>query len=204
MKVEFVRNGEAGCGTCTLRVNVDDRPATVGQVMRLLATPSFSKRFAKSILQGRDHARAYDSRGVFFECVPVSSDTVEEMPFECAIITTPQFDYCLENPKPFKDYLKKGSAVAVFQNRRHDATLICPIHRDGDRGPFGHLTEFLDNASAHQHQVFWARVGETYLEIVRGRGSYPTYLSTSGTGVAYLHMRIDRTPKYFHYTPYMP
>lgn len=203
MDIEFVRDGTARGGTCTLRVNVDGKPATVGQAMRLLATSTFSTPFAEAILQAQEHARTGDAEGVFFECVPVSADTVETMPFECAIITTHLFDGCKENSRPFRRHLKNSGTVAVFQNIGRDATLVCPVHRDSDHGPFGHLTEFLKNSTPYQRRVFWNTVGQTYLEIIELRGSQLTYLSTSGTGVAYLHMRIDERSKYFHYPPYM-
>ncbi len=34
-------------------------------------------------------------------------------------------------------------------------------------------------------------------------GDRPTWLSTAGHGVAWLHVRLDTRPKYYRYTPYV-
>ena len=61
---------------------------------------------------------------------------------------------------------------------------------------FKHIAPFMSSACMFQIEDLWVRVareGKAYLQ-ERPR---PMYLSTSGTGVFYLHVRLDDVPKYY-------
>ena len=45
----------------------------------------------------------------------------------------------------------------------------------------------------------WAAVGVAVKEAL---GEQPLWVSTSGLGVYWLHVRLDSSPKYFQHTPY--
>ncbi|MEJ2577044.1 MAG: hypothetical protein P8106_10325, partial [Gammaproteobacteria bacterium] len=64
---------------------------------------------------------------------------------------------------------------------------------------YPHLAVFLRNAPKDQVRALWLRTAE---EMLRHVGDRPTWLSTAGGGVAWLHVRLDRRPKYYSHTPY--
>ena len=51
-----------------------------------------------------------------------------------------------------------------------------------------------------QAAAFWAKVGSTYESLVAQKGDRPVWLSTEGSGVPWLHVRMDARPKYHYHT----
>jgi len=91
-----------------------------------------------------------------------------------------------------------ASEVAVFANLGGDARLIAPCPR-GEPRAYPHLAAFARHAPAAQQHALWARVGSELAAMI---GTRPLWLSTSGLGVPWLHVRIDRSPKYYTHAPY--
>ena len=50
-----------------------------------------------------------------------------------------------------------------------------------------------------QQQALWQAVSKAVEEQICGR---PLWLNTAGGGVAWLHVRLDSTPKYYQFAPY--
>ena len=55
---------------------------------------------------------------------------------------------------------------------------------------------------AAQQHAFWRLVGATIAQTLEQRGERRTWLNTEGSGVPWLHVRIDSSPKYYHHDPY--
>jgi hypothetical protein len=53
-----------------------------------------------------------------------------------------------------------------------------------------------------QKERFWQKVGEKMEESLLSANNAPRWLSTSGLGVSYLHVRIDNRPKYYSFDEY--
>jgi hypothetical protein len=68
-----------------------------------------------------------------------------------------------------------------------------------------HLAAFLRGGQP-QHVVWmWARLGKEVKAVFAADGADPLskrWVSTSGLGVSWLHLRIDSAPKYYNYVPY--
>ena len=64
---------------------------------------------------------------------------------------------------------------------------------------YPHLASFVRTAPEEQIQDFWKEVSQTYDADL---GESPKWLSTSGLGVYWLHVRVDSRPKYYTYSPY--
>ena len=58
------------------------------------------------------------------------------------------------------------------------------------------------HGSAPQIDRLWQTVGDSIQHTLLGRGNKPLWVSTSGLGVYWLHIRLDSFPKYYTYTPY--
>jgi hypothetical protein len=94
-------------------------------------------------------------------------------------------------------------AVRTFANRSGDARLIapCPPAAGASAVDYGHLLSFLRGAPAAQVHAVWAAAAEA-MEARLARGPGPVWLSTSGLGVPWLHVRVDDRPKYIGWEPF--
>ncbi len=83
--------------------------------------------------------------------------------------------------------------VQRCKNLSGDTLLIVPKERVGKN--FSSLYYFMKEASDTQQRMFWKQVA---LEARNQLKHHPNiYISTEGTGVAYLHVRICTYPKYY-------
>jgi hypothetical protein len=71
----------------------------------------------------------------------------------------------------------------------------------GPAAAYAHIATFMREGDPAQIDALWRRTGRV-LEgrLKRERG--PVWVSTSGLGVSWLHIRLDRRPKYFTWAPF--
>jgi hypothetical protein len=113
--------------------------------------------------------------------------------YECNIINSDFLASRSPDPQTFSQYFNKTKNVVTFPNLGHDADLIVPCPKS-ENSCYTHIGSFVRKADENQIDEFWKITGrETLLAI----GSKPTWLSTSGLGVFWLHARIDTVPKYY-------
>ena len=133
-----------------------------------------------------------------WECPPLTIATAER-PFGYVLTNAPEL--CAPaDPAPFGSALgaASGGSIAVFPNLLGDATLVVP-RLAGPVAAYASLATFVRGAPAEQIDALWQAVGTAMAERV---GDAPTWLSTAGNGVAWLHVRLDRQPKYYVHAPY--
>lgn len=151
--------------------------------------------------------------GMFFECPPVTAATWNTLPFEFVLI--PRADAfagmtldIVSFASHFADARANGQTVAAFDSMGKDARLVAPCNR-GSIG-WAHLSEFVHRADGKLFAALWRRVGaELHTRLTAGvngttdlAGMLPLWLSTSGLGVSWLHVRIDSRPKYYQFRPF--
>lgn len=117
--------------------------------------------------------------------------------FECVAVDDPSLDV-RPDPSPFWEHLRGDREVVRFANLGGDALLVVPCRRDGER-TYSHLANFLRGAPRDQQRELWRAVSVAMSERL---GDRPVWLSTAGGGVAWLHVRLDDTPKYYAHVPY--
>jgi hypothetical protein len=106
---------------------------------------------------------------------------------------------CLQpDPQAFADHFGSGEATATFWNLGRDAVLVAPSPA-APATAYPHLAAFSRGAPIEQQHELWCAVGTA---LARRIGPAPVWLSTSGLGVAWLHIRLDSRPKYYSYQPY--
>jgi len=132
----------------------------------------------------------------FWECAPVTMGT-QDKPFEFVLNNAPALAGIQAEPGAFRAYFTTDEVVA-FENPGRDACLVapCPL---GDEVNYAHLAAFVRGAPRRQRLALWQKTGAAMLDLV---GHERRWLSTSGLGVYWLHLRIDRYPKYYTYAPY--
>jgi len=140
-------------------------------------------------------------RAFYFETPPLSRRTLGRL-FEFVLIDSPSLAGLSPEPGIFGEHFRSPGVeggIAVFPNLGHDAVLVAPCP-DNQRRDYAHLAAFVRNAPRELQHALWRHVGEA----ARGwlKDDKPVWISTSGDGVAWLHVRLDRFPKYYNHRPY--
>lgn len=124
-------------------------------------------------------------------------------PFE--FVTVRAGGFARADPSDFAEHFRGPAGAATFHNLGGDALLVSPtgepvLAPGAARKGYGHLAAFCRNAPESQHEALWAAVGAAMQDPRVGDG--PVWLSTEGSGVPWLHVRLDSRPKYYHHGPY--
>jgi hypothetical protein len=134
----------------------------------------------------------------FWEAPPVTKATLQQ-PYEFVLVASPSLASVNPNPTPFAKQLESAqNNIVVFENLGKDATLIVPCQL-GNENAYAHLATFVRNAPETQVQELFKTLGETLEQHLNDQ---PTWVSTSGLGVYWLHVRLDSHPKYYSFQPY--
>jgi len=132
-----------------------------------------------------------------WECPPVTSRDWERA-FECVFVSSPLLAETPPDPSSFAEYFRPDCSVVTFESLGKDALLVAPC--PGAQGSdFAHLARFVATASEELKSALWKDVGEALEKRI---GAGPTWLSTAGLGVSWLHVRLDMRPKYYRHAPY--
>ena len=136
----------------------------------------------------------------FWETPPLMSIALSA-PFECAAIRGDALARISGDESDFAPHLERGAgSVAVFPNLGGDALLIAP-RRMSDADCYGHIAAFLRIAPREQqHELFRVLALETGKRLATSSGRF--WVSTSGLGVPWVHVRLDSFPKYYQYRRY--
>ena len=169
-------------------------PLSYGKVLQLWAIDAEFRDFFISLLVNSDFdACRWESR-------PVTLSTIHR-PYEFALVNATEFHSRSTDPVPFSEFFNAegvDDGIVTFENLGGDATLIVPSPRT-DQSAYGHLAAFVRLAPKKQTHALWRIIGETTRSQL---GDKPIWLSTAGGGVAWLHVRLDSTPKYYCYSPF--
>lgn len=150
---------------------------------------------------------------VFFECIPVTRATLGTLPFEFVLVEAGELEKVKQaDLSAFADYFTPSEADSVvsFLNLGRDAWLVVPCILAGkEKSPndYAHLTTFVRSSviSDRQKLNLFQRLGEVALATLNAPDRPPgekLWMSTSGLGIYWLHLRLDKRPKYYNYLPY--
>lgn len=170
----------------------DDKQITYLEAIELWQQDKSFRTFFISLLADTSMA-AY-----FWETPPISQSTVNRE-FEFVLIDSPKLADVEPNPSDFRQHFESATEVVTFPNLGNDALLVvpCPIT---DIPESTHLANFVREAPESQQHLLWQTVGRS-LEQKLDEQQF-IWVSTSGLGVHWLHIRLDSRPKYYAYKPY--
>jgi len=139
----------------------------------------------------------------FWETPPVTHVNLDR-PYEHVVVDAPSLVGVAPEPQVFAEHLRLTStapptSVATFLNLGADATLVAPRESEQLAGHGAHFAAFLRGAPTRQAHELLAAVG---IAVDARVGVRPLWVSTSGSGVAWLHVRLDSKPKYYTFAPY--
>lgn len=198
-----VRLVSTNSGVDKYRIQRDGQWLTFKQTMTLLSNedPDLIRILSRTIISKHD--------AVFWECVPVDRASFSEKLFEFVLIEAPDLAVRSADRSPFEDKFAEASSrpsdVITFQNLGRDSTLVVPTPPvTNEIRPMTHLLSFLKYGDPRQVSHLWKKVGATFLSTIGGESNENRkfWLSTSGMGVSWLHVRIDTVPKYYNWQEY--
>ena len=132
----------------------------------------------------------------FWEHPPLVAGNVDSAA-EFVLVDAPALAGLEQDTAAFRNQFS-DEAVVSFRNLGGDALLIAPAPADATTD-YSQLAAFLRSAGGSQIQALWRLAGQSVMESL---SDTPLWLSTSGLGVAWLHLRLDTTPKYYQHQPY--
>ncbi len=133
-----------------------------------------------------------------WETPPVTRYNLHQ-PFAFVLLDAPELQRAAD-PSDFAEHFRSAAPgdVLEFTNLGGDALMVVPTPGES-RAPYAHLAAFTRSAPGDQQHALWQQVGAA---LERGLGKHPVWLSTAGTGVPWLHLRVDTRPKYYLHAPY--
>lgn len=169
------------------------KPLTRGRVLDLLTGDAGFADWYSAVLAGSPF------RAFYWENPPLDSRRLAR-PAEFVLMDAPELAGMRPDAETFSGHFgsSPGTTVVSFANLGGDALLVVPEPR-ARHEVYPQLAAFLRRGPREQVRELWQATGSE----VRARlDDTPLWLSTSGTGVAWLHVRLDRRPKYYQYAPY--
>ena len=144
-------------------------------------------------------------KAFFLEFPPLSLRTLNSKVPEFVLVKSNELLLSNADPSPFANYLNScnNTAVTSFPNLRGDAYLIVPCPHNGiSNQSYAHISKFVREIPAEQVNKLWQTVATQTLTRIQAAPEKALWVSTSGLGVSWLHVRLDSTPKYYNHHPY--
>lgn len=155
--------------------------------------PSFRKFYWQTLIE-------HGSEGCFWEHPRLNQQTAGR-PYECVITRTKAFGAFSADQRPFDDVFDLQGTVSCFINLSGSAWLIAPNPVDDQATDCRDLISFCRSAPEKLLHGFWIAIGGEVTKAIASDSDFQ-YLSTHGLGVLWLHVRLERRPKYYHHKAY--
>lgn len=134
---------------------------------------------------------------VFWEHPAWRADALSRL-YECVLLPAPALLRMTADRATFAEHFT-GNSIAAFASLGGDAFLLAPKPM-AEKSDFIDLYRFASAAPEDvQLDLLCALAPRVRQQLASGQ---PRWLSTSGLGVGWLHVRIDSRPKYYQYGPY--
>ena len=186
------------------RIKKDNQEITFDKFFHLLQEDEeFQSDLVEILRKGIPGLDDQEEVAYFFECAPFSSMNYNKDSFEFVLIPADSLNGVEPDSGSFAEHFSQGVDVVSFENLGGDALLISPIPLSGNHNIYRHLEAFVRGAPNHQVRDLLKKMGEESLKMIQARDGKKIWLSTCGTGIYWLHVRLDSYPKYYSYRPYI-
>jgi hypothetical protein len=185
-------------GSLRLRLLDDGRPARFDHVLAAWQDDeAFCARWC-------DTLAALPMGACFWELPPLTQASSSDA-FECVMQPAPGLTAARPQAQPFAEHFDRladpAQAAAVFAGLGRDALMIAPCPR-APHAAYTHLLAFVRAAPRWQALAIWPILARSVASLRASGARQPLWISTSGSGVHWLHLRLDSRPKYYQHTPY--
>lgn len=191
----------------TLQNASNGHPLSTSEVIHAWQTNAvFRSFFSETLAQAPFRAFRWET--------PVLTPALLGRPFEFVLVEDRTL-FTAPDCKPFETQFSPKKYAVVFPNVGGDAILVVPCPIQPDHTAYTHIANFVRHAPAAQIHVLWEQVASAVQQrlglpvaghvCIPGQPHAPLgplWLSTAGGGVAWLHIRLDDRPKYYHHLPY--
>ncbi len=150
-------------------------------------------------------------KAAFWETIPLSRARLHDTPFAFVLADAPLLETMEADSHAFDEHKRTdGALVRAFNNLGGDALLISPVKlRQGDSdAEYIHVKVFMSrNGEMEKLQArqMWKALGDGLKRLLddpfTGKDQ-PLWVSASGLGIGWLHLRIDKFPKYYTFHPF--
>jgi len=124
-------------------------------------------------------------KAYFWECDQVNM----KKPFRFAVYESKTLSKRIQDNNAFDGKIDCYKNVIKFPSLSKDMNLISPCNKNKNSN-YTSLATFSRTAPLKQQISFWVKVGNSIKE--------DDWISTSGLGVSWLHLRIEKYPTYYH------
>ena len=133
-------------------------------------------------------------RAFFLETPGVCGASASDTPFQMVLLDAPELVGVVPDKTVFREHFRNSNEIARFLNLGGDAMLFVPSTVYPD------MASFSRDAPVALQRALWSRVA-TFVrkECFRVDPLKPFWISTSGLGVHWLHVRVDTVPKYIRW-----
>jgi len=142
----------------------------------------------------------------FFETPKVTRETLVSTKFEFVLARAPSLETVSPDESAFQDYFglcDKDRTVTNFENLGRDAMMVVPCPVSENKQIYSSIAPFMRDGPREQIEQFWKTSARVMKDHVKKKSNQnPTWMSTSGLGVFWLHLRLDSRPKYYTFNPY--
>ena len=186
-KSENVKNGHR------ILIYQGEDPVSFGAYLKLLEEDQEFASWFTDLLAGADY------EAFFWEHPPLSDANIDSG-VEFVLLDSPALARLSPNPEPFRSHFERDreGEIVSFRSLGGDAVLLAP-RPSGSPEACVHLAAFVRQAAQSQIESLWRETGRAVRENLSER---KLWLSTSGLGVSWLHIRLDSYPKYYQHRPY--
>lgn len=173
------------------QVEHQGQPATMDRILAAWSDdPAFREWFGQYLAAAPYSAFRWET--------PAVTRTNLDRPFEFVLIDSPRLERSVDQKTFAEHFHDSGPPVVTITNLGGDAVLVIPAPR-AEPTAYGHLASFVRRAPRDQQQALWQAVAQAMRQRISDK---PVWLSTAGGGVAWLHVRLDDRPKYYHHRAY--
>ena len=177
--------------TFKYKIKKEDTPISFSIWIDLLKTNQAFRSFYTDTLN------ACPFPAYFWEAKPITKNSLND-DFEFVLINSTRLAAIQKAHDSFQTYFKNEELATSFYNIGRDAKLVVPCPEMKSH-LYIHLAIFLRNTSEQQMHEFWTKVATEYESMINEQ---PLWLSTSGLGVYWTHVRLDSHPKYYQHQAY--
>jgi hypothetical protein len=178
-------------GGCRIRILRDDEPVSFRNYLEWLEQDQEFASWYTNLLD------ATDFEAFFWEHPPICNANLDS-DMEFVLLDSPTLARMRPDPAPFEAHFGSGGEIVTFRSLGGDAILIAPTP-SGSHAAYCHLAAFVRGAPMSELRDLWRETGRAMRESISDRN---LWLSTSGLGVSWLHIRLDSYPKYYQHRPY--
>lgn len=132
---------------------------------------------------------------------PAITSATQDQDFQFVLLKDEWLGRCQPDARSFANQLAhcdEANPVATFSNLGGDAIMVVPAGLVDDAA-YTEIASFSRQAPLAQQKRLWQAVGRAMRKRV---DKEPVWLSCAGSGVAWLHVRLDSRPKYYGYAPF--